>query len=79
MTDDELDEDYAPSLSTRSQSKKKSRSSQVLSTSSAKPSKRVRLADVISGAIPKPPMMGDSSGGDFESATISASKTLESR
>ena len=80
--DDELDEDYCPSASSKAQRKKKkkqSRSSRMLSTSSVRSAKRVRLADVVAGVIPRPPTLMDSCGEEYDSPTVSASKTLESR
>ena len=80
-TDDELDADYCPSASSKSQrkQKKQSRSSRILSTSSVRSAKRVRLADVVAGVIPRPPTLMDSCGEEYDPPTVSASKTLESR
>ena len=79
MSDDGQDEDYVPSSRTRSLLKKKRRASRVLSTGSVQPARRVRLADVIPGNVPRPPTLQDSHGEDFEPPIISASRTLESR
>ena len=78
VTDDNLDEDYSPTAELQS-SKKKSRSSQKLSTSSVRSSKRVRLASLLPGSVSKPRSPVDSSGEEIDPPTISASKTLESR
>ena len=51
----------------------------MLSTTSVQSAKRVRLADVISGSITRPPSVHDSSGDDHVPPMISASQTLESR
>ena len=51
----------------------------MLSTTSVQSAKRVRLADVISGSITRPPSAHDSSGDDHVPPMISASRTLESR
>ena len=50
-----------------------------MSTSSVRSAKRVRLADVVAGSIPRPPVLVDSSGDDYIPPTVSASRTLESR
>ena len=77
-TDDNFDEDYSPTAELQS-SKKKSRSSQKLSTSSVRSSKRVRLASLLPGSVSKPRSPVDSSGEEIDPPTNSASKTLESR
>ena len=79
VSDDETDDDYRPSGSTQSQGKKKRRASRVPSVGSVGPSRRVKLADIISGSMPVPPTLRDSSGNEYEPPVISASKTLESR
>ena len=81
VTDDELDANYCPSASSKSQrkQKKQSPSSRMLSTSSVRSAKRVRLADVVAGVIPRPPTLMDSCGEEYDPPTVSASKTLESR
>ena len=78
-TDDEADNDYVPNRRTRSQSKKTQRSSRLLSTGSVRSAKRVRLADVISGSVSRPPPLYGSSGDDYLPPMISASRTLEGR
>ena len=79
MTDDELDVDYCPSSSTRSQGKKKRRANCVPSVGSVGPARRVKLSEIISGTVRTPPTHCESSGDDYEPPTISASRTLESR
>ena len=64
-TDDESDEEYVPPSQTKSQSSSKQRTSRFLSTSSVRSAKRVRLADVVTGAIARPPTLVDSSGDDY--------------
>ena len=78
-TDDEADDDYVPNRRTRSQSKKNERSSRLLSTGSVRSAKRVRLADVISGSVSRPPPLYGSSGDDYMPPMISASRILEGR
>ena len=78
-TDDEADDDYVPNCRTRSQSKNNQRSSRLLSTGSVRSAKRVRLADVISGSVSRPPPLYGSSGDDYMPSMISASRTLEGR
>ena len=79
--DDELDEDHCPSASSKSQhkKKKKSHSSRILSTSSVRSAKRVRLADDVAGVIPRPPTLMDSLGEEYDPPTVFASRTLENR
>ena len=79
MSDAGQDEDYVPSSRKRSQLKKKRRASRVLSTGSVQPARRVRLADIVSGTVPRPPTLQDSHGRDYAPPVISASRTLESR
>ena len=79
VTDDEADGDYVPGRRARSQSKKKQRTSRVLSTGSVHSAKRVRLADIVSGSVSRPPPLYDSSKDDYVPPMISASHTLESR
>ena len=61
VTDDEADGDYVPGRRARSQRKKKQRTSRVLSTGSVHSAKRVRLADIVSGSVSRPPPLYDSS------------------
>ena len=75
---DDLDEDNCPTARSKS-SKKKLRSSQILSTSSVRSPKRVRLASLLAGSVCKPRSLVDSSGEEFDLPSISASKTFESR
>ena len=79
VTDDEADGDYVPGRRAKSRSKKKQRTSRVLSTGSVHSAKRVRLADIVSGSVSRPPPLYDSSGDDYVPPMISASHTLESR
>ena len=80
-TDDDLDADYCRGAKSKmsKNEKEKLRSSQMLSTSSVRSSKRVRLASLVAGSLSKPPTLKDSSGGEYDPPTKSASKTLESR
>ena len=78
-TDDESDDDYVPPSQTKSPSSSKQRTSRFLSASSVRSAKRVRLAGVVAGSIPRPPALVDSSGDDYIPRTVSASRTLESR
>ena len=77
VTNDELDKDYSSSCRTRSQNKTKQRSSRVLSTSSVRSTKRVRLCDILLGAIHRSLTLYDSSRDDNVPPTISASSVLE--
>ena len=78
-TDGEADDDYVPNRRTRSQSKRKQRASRLFSTGSVRSARRVRLADVISGSVSRPPPLFDSSGDNHVPPMISASHTLEGR
>ena len=78
VSDDGQDEDCVPSSRTRSQVKKKRRASCVLSAGKVEPAHRVRLADIMSGTVPKPPRLQDSCGADYETPIISSSRTLKS-
>ena len=49
------------------------------SVGSVGPARRVRLADILPGAIPDHPTLRDSSGDEYDSLTVSASRTLESK
>ena len=79
VTDVGSDEDYVPPSQLKSQSSSKQRTSRFLSTSSVRSAKRVRLADVVAGAIPTPPALVDSSGDDYIPPIVSDLRTLESR
>ena len=52
-------------------------SSRMLSTSSVRSSKRVRLASLMAGSVSKPPTLVDTSGEEYDPPAVSASKTFK--